>query len=476
MNRLELIKRLNLDAPAFRDRKLSILEDLIEKNKHLPDQGTQEWLDLRRYNIGGSEMAAITKSGGFSNIKKIVSSKVGLTKFTGRTATRWGRMFENVTILFMEEIFEIAGKGVRETSSLEGAVSNQRYSPDGLAVIKLLCDYGSGENAFQKAQYLTVLFEFKSPYSGIPNGKIANYYVPQVMTGLCSIPIADIALFVNCMYRKCPLYCLGNDTRYDLYYHRKDEDKVTVDLPIAMGIILVYLSKEKLTKLKKEAELNDSDNSDSDDECILLEEESDEESESDEFNYDEMQSNNSRSLRDKLLDDDLTPVDFGKSNYKVFDESLELIDDETVSINFMKPLVFQKNVHQIEFMTHHYTPGEQNVEEDVEAYLKDFESRKGKLISDGSKLIGYIPYKLFKTDIIYRFRDPEYVNRHAHTIKDTIDTVHKVMEGTDGDLNAIYTNFRKLYPDNDDWTDKEINQNLERYNEEKNKMEFMLAD
>ena len=96
--RLKFLKSVNLTSSPFLEIKRKRLEKFISDNAHLPVQGTDEWLDVRRFNIGGSEMSVITGDGGFSNIKKLIASKSGLINFTGQLATRWGKMFENCVI------------------------------------------------------------------------------------------------------------------------------------------------------------------------------------------------------------------------------------------------------------------------------------------------------------------------------------------------------------------------------------------
>jgi len=442
-NRLKWLKTVRLTSKPFLEIKRKQLQSLISKNAHLPDQGTDEWLAVRRFNIGGSEMSTITGDGGFSNIKRLIATKAGLTQFSGRLATRWGKMFENVTTLIMEDILEVDGK-IQETSSLEGAVKYQRYSPDGVAVVKMLCGDTICGEYIERHEYLTILFEFKSPYSGIPNGKIARYYVPQVMTGLLSIPITDLAIFVNNMYRKCKLPDLNETTAYDTYFHNKDEGRAVVDAPIAIGLVLVYFKKETLAKFREnqEEETVDSD-SDSDSDI--------ESDEPEEFDYNQyVEKTDDQKLVEELLEAK-TVKDFGRSSYYEFDKLMSLFDEGLVDVHYCEPLVIQENVHQIEFMQTQMTPREQDVQKEVSEYkLKIDEFAKKE------HLVGYIPYKLFKSDMIVKNRDPDYLKPHEEKICDIIEKV-KVIVGDDfSDLENIHARFRKEFPYKEDWIDREI--------------------
>lgn len=455
LNRLKWLKAVRLTSRPFLDMKRNHLDDLISTNAHLPEQGTAEWLAIRRFNIGGSEMATVTGEGGFSNIKKLISNKVGLTHFSGRLATRWGKMFENITTVLMEDLLDIDGK-IQETSSLQGAVKYQRYSPDGLAVVKLLCGDTINGEYLERHEYLTILFEFKSPFSSIPNGKIAKYYSPQVKAGLCSIPIADCALFVNNMYRKCKLSDLGNNNSYDKYFH--DRDKVSVNLPIAVGLILVYFKKETREKFLRRYDNSADSDSDSNSDT---ESDSDNESYSDEeFDYD-LHAGYQKSDHQKLIESlskNESTRDYGKAQYHEFNALMQLFDDGLIDMHYCKPLIVQNNIHQIEFLQSQTEIQPQDFETDLENY----KSQLGEF-SKKENMVGYIPYKLFKSDIIVEHRDPSYLQRNEDKICAVIEKVKKIVGEDHTDLESIYERFRKEFPNKSDWVDREIEHTMDEY-------------
>jgi hypothetical protein len=447
--RLNWLKSVNLTSEVFLQNKRAQLAELIALNAHLPEQGTDEWLAVRRFSIGGSEMSTITGDGGFSNLKRLVAGKIGLSKFQGRLATRWGKMFENVTTLFMEDVLDIDGK-IQETSSIEGAIPGQRYSPDGLAVIKMLCGKHIGGEYIERYEYLTILFEFKSPYSGIPNGKIAKYYVPQVMTGMCSIPIADLALFVNNMFRKCSLKNFDYTVNYDKYFHNKDEGKVVVEEPLAIGLIFIYFKDE--TRKKFLEKYSPDPESDSD-------EESDSDGDMAPMDYDAI-SGSTKTSDQEVIDGLLAQKvqDFGKSNYYAFDQIMKLFDEGLVDVHYCEPLVVQKNLDQVEFLQIQSTPKEQNLELELVEYKKQIQNFDG--------LVGYIPYKLFKSDIIIKNRDPNYLKPHKEKVMAVINQIKDIMANTNDDLDEIHKKFRIHFPSRNDWIDREIDNHMEHVSRE----------
>ena len=87
---------MNAELKIQYKEKTNILRQFIENNSNLAKQGSRQWLLEKQFTIGGSEIAVITGQSAFSNIHCLVAQKVGLTKFNGNAATRWGNLFEGV--------------------------------------------------------------------------------------------------------------------------------------------------------------------------------------------------------------------------------------------------------------------------------------------------------------------------------------------------------------------------------------------
>lgn len=214
--------------------KYEILEEFINNHNLKPKQGTIEWLNERKSSIGGSSMAIITGINKYSNIKSLVKEKTNLKDFRGNKMTNWGNIFEKVTIMILEIIFECY---IYETGSLPGCIENTSYSPDGLALIKKdkIISYINIDKISDDEDYI-VLFEIKNPYSRIPDKTIPDIYVPQVKSGLCHINITDCALFVDCCIRKCSIDDINN-INYNNIYHK---DNIILTEPLWHGLLFVY--------------------------------------------------------------------------------------------------------------------------------------------------------------------------------------------------------------------------------------------
>lgn len=443
-NLFQLVSKINLASEPILLAKQKQLDELIEANKHLPEQGSPEWEDLRRFNIGGSEMAAVVGESSFSNLKKLVASKAGLTKFRGCTATRWGKLMETATTLFAENVLDVCGR-IQETSSLEGIIPDQRYSPDGLAVVKFLCRKKIGGRNIEQYEYLTVLFEFKAPLSSIPRGSIPKHYLPQVLSGLCSIPIADIAIFINNMYRKCPLHYLDDTPRYDRFFHSKDGPGRSCE-PLALGIVIFYVAEENknLFNAGKYTEPCDTGS----------------ESDSDSGNIPETSWHDDSSLDDhirNILESGGELKDFGKSSSREFDELLVLFDKKMVLSHHYSPMLIQKNIDTLNFLNRPHA--KQNLARDIAEYKMNIEKFSREHEQKGCVAFGYMPYKIIKSDIIAQNKIHGYVHQHAEKIRDVIKTIRYIMEA-DRDVEQIRSRFWEKFPHKNDWIDREIENSI----------------
>lgn len=248
------------NSTYFKQLREKLLAQLIEKNKNAPAQGTPEWLKGRILTFGGSEISTLTGDNPYSNIKTLIASKVGLYNFKGNLFTRWGNAFEDITKKITEKIFNTI---IYNTGSISGSITEIKYSPDGIATVRMLCEGNDGRLQYE---YLIILFEFKALYTKMPMGVIPKHYIPQVKTGLCSIPIVHHGIYVSNTYRICSIEQFDTGNRYNTRIHYTDaklKEKngagilKKVKHPIALGFIYVYINLDTYnTEYKKEHIIN----------------------------------------------------------------------------------------------------------------------------------------------------------------------------------------------------------------------------
>lgn len=402
---LTFLSNVNLCSNLHKTHKFKLLDNLIEANKNMAPQGSPEWLAIRVYNIGGSEMSVITGDNCYSSITQLVAQKVGFSEFYGNIATRWGKLFEPVTHILSEILFDAT---IKETGSLQGAVPNQRYSPDGLAVMKLKCqDFIDGEN-IETEEYCIVLFEFKSPLYTIPGGYIPTHYTPQVKTGLCSIPITDFAVFINNMFRKCKFSSLGC-AEYDYNFHNKDVEKDFVcEKPLAFGVILFRMSDDQRCEFYKKYKnfINNVSEFLSNDFDV---DDSDNDSDNGADDADTHVSNIYNILYSESKD-------FGELNYSDFNVILKLYEDKLLSVEYLNPHITEEYNRNDFIKSQGIKKGNNDYEPSINIYKKAIETKPA----------GYLPWNLFKSDIIVEYRDENYVLNQADKIKNTIEIINGI--------------------------------------------------
>src|SRR5574343_1571806 len=138
--RKRIYEQIDFASEAFYTYKHDKLVKFIDKYKDLPNQGSHEWIKGRMNTIGGSEMGTLLGVNKYSTLKTWVASKVGLTTFGGNMYTRWGKMFEPITNTLVKLFLGI--NNIYEAGSIPSySMNGVKYSPDGLAVVKLLCSH-----------------------------------------------------------------------------------------------------------------------------------------------------------------------------------------------------------------------------------------------------------------------------------------------------------------------------------------------
>jgi hypothetical protein len=241
-------KWFKLDKSSLKWRRVLVyrLKMFLKKHSAGAEQGSIAWLLQRLLAFGGSEIDGLVNSKSPSAIKSFMAGKVYLVPFVGNTYTRWGNMMEEVTERFTEIVNRTK---LKFTGSLPGTCPGQRYSPDGLAVVKL--DFGDGP------KWYIILYEFKAPFCKIPYGKIPKIYVPQVKTGMCTLGFCTRAIFISNAYRVCSFKQLRDNIKYNYLIHNSDyrrkgeERKKLQSLRKILGLGLISFTINDLENLTK---------------------------------------------------------------------------------------------------------------------------------------------------------------------------------------------------------------------------------
>lgn len=438
-------------------RKLgSKVNSYIQKFAAAPAQKSAEWYELKKKTIGGSEIATLLGLNPFKKPIALIAEKIGIeeAKFNGNIACRWGTMFENVTKQYTEVVLSME-EAIRETGSIPGVIERQRYSPDGLGIVKLL----NGDDVFE---YFIVLFEFKAPYSSMPDGKVPKHYMPQIQTGLLTIPLADTAIFVNNCYRKCKLSDVGFELTYDKVFHSKDVNKKKksqiVNSVLATGIICLYHTKEDYDKFVEFIGYGD-DASDDDDDFDLdaYINNADEKTLSDTKPWEDPKYSSSELDMEILMSSCDNPIDFGGASMYQMERMFELFEEKRIKAVYYPMVTNTKAINDLPFVQLHQK------EKQVEALpnaRRIVTKQYNQFLSDCDDNewypIGYLPWKLVKSDIIGADRDPEWHKIIETPIKEALATIDEILSA-ENPQEAFY----EKYPPHDVKLDDDYAQMLE---------------
>lgn len=251
------------------------LDELIRYYEYLPKQGTEQWLKLRIHTIGGSEMATVLGENKYQKLKDFVGGKLGIDeyKFNGNLATRWGKMFEPAFRQYVEFLFN---NTIHESGSIPGYQENgivlQSYSPDGIGIAAIdriaeLIDINSEQyfgnkasyekpfveltSKFKKSKRMTILYEFKCPLRAGLDGQVPDHYISQPLTGLCTIPITHMAIFMQGVYRRCSVKDFYINPNYDTDFHTSFGASQVFTNPILLNFVGLYKTTQGAPRPKK---------------------------------------------------------------------------------------------------------------------------------------------------------------------------------------------------------------------------------
>ncbi len=479
--------------------KEEIIKSFIESHCDEPVQGSSEWKLTRNSIIGGSEISTIMGLNPFNNISQLVAQKVNLDSFNGSSATRWGNLFENVSELLFKIMFDTV---IYNTGSIQNKIiQNHRYSPDGICLVNFINENSTEDDVEQKI----TLLEFKSPYGTIPNDKVPKHYVPQIKAGMCTIDIAENALFINNMFRKCLLKDLNFDLNYDFQYHNKDDSKKMkgITTTIANGMVFISIPLDHLNlfdmkynefiKSKYRQYFQDEVSEHSDDEILdssnkvsndficnfLIDNGTDSDYEFDPEDINLLDDNthilfkikaviqryntinsNKNELTKKMYIASLAKelIDFGGVNKLLFDQFLELykLDDESscLKTTFIKPQINpdalnDKHVNLIIPNSLKYVKSAHYRNKICKSY--DLDKLINKFITNcmanESIPIGFLPWKLLRSSIISVEKEDNFLDNIKEKIDNTMEIVQDILENSSSP-DEIADNFDKHFENN----------------------------
>jgi hypothetical protein len=344
---------------------------------------------------------------------------------------------------------------IKETGSIPGVIDRQRYSPDGLGIVKLL----NGDDVFE---YFIVLFEFKAPYSSMPDGKIPKHYMPQIQTGLLTIPLADTAIFVNNCYRKCKISDVGFELTYDKVFHSKDVNKKkksqAIEYVLATGIICLYQTKTDYDKFVEFVGYGD--DNDSDDENFNLDSylnTTDEKNVVDSKPWDAPSYSSSELDMEILMSSCDNPIDFGAATMYQTERLFELFEEKRIKAIYHPMVINTEAVNNLPFIQlHKKEKSAESLPNAKRIVIKQYNQFLSDCDDNDWCPIGYLPWKLIKSDIIGIDRDDNWQKTIEEPIKNALASIDEILNA-ENPQEAFY----EKYPPHDIKIDDEYSSMLQ---------------
>ena len=352
---------MNKNVSKVRKKKLRQLQKILDDNQDAAPQGSAEWLDRRVESVGGSEisnfMTDIPGVKPYGTLRNLCENKLGLKSFRGNKYTRWGHLKEDITRLYTEIVFHTS---VYETGALPGCIPYHHYSPDGLGVVdkEYLRPYVSKRVYKKLPSSCFVLFEYKNPFSRIPDGKIPGHYMTQVQTGLNDLVDTDIGIFIDMVIRCCSLDDLDWNNKYNKAYFN---DPIEFGTPTAIGFIGIA---EKIPE-----DLDDMDSETLDEN----------------FDYTKHEYHQSDIFERDIGED---YIDFGQTT----DQNFDIMASGVVNKKYI-PFYTLPTPGEFKFYT----------------WLKKFDQFCEE---NGYRQIGLMPYKVFDAPIVSLEKDTNFITEH----------------------------------------------------------------
>jgi len=489
----------NPEHKAMKKVLLKKIEQLVIKSNKMPEQRSPEWLTFRKTGFGGSEIASLLGQSCWTKGDDLIRNKTGITPrvFRGNLYTRWGTIMENITQRLTELILNTT---VEELNILKGNIDGQIYSPDGVALVQLKCDFLEEDESKEQGllekvnknllkkikikkksnlEYFFSLLEFKAPFSRIPSHKIPREYMAQMQYGMSTIKDVDNCLFVNALYRLCSLKDLGLNKKYNTMFHNRDKGKYSpLPRPIAVGIMVIYQSLHDSASFD-EFVADCEDESDSDGECTY-------ESDSDgECTYDS-DSEDGEGYDMSMLETDqiirclpegcnsLDPtikreneLDFGSAGFRTVSRVFELLTESgrhkknnpyisKIQVKYLEPYVVDEYKWRIDFMYNQDVPIPARIDENlingkINKHMLTHMNKARHELSGNNEILGVLPYKMFDCDIIVANRDPDFEDLVKTKLERGMRIVREVNEAPMDKKESI---LAKYYPSKDSKSDK----------------------
>ena len=199
------------------------------KQLKLPDQRTKEWYEMRKNKLTASALGSAIGHCHFQSRDELILSKIEEKPFEPNPITEWGVKYEEVAIMFYEELYKV--------KVLEfGLIPHPEFEAFGASPDGICDDTGNDE-------YLGRMVEIKCPPKRKFTKTVPPHYLMQVKGQLevCKLDECDFFQVKLLEYENFEEYC--KDTFVD--DDHKVEGRPSHNFP--KGVVITYKHGEKLS-------------------------------------------------------------------------------------------------------------------------------------------------------------------------------------------------------------------------------------
>jgi len=154
-----------------------------------------------------------------------------------------------------------------------------------------------------------------------------------------------------------------------------------------------------------------------------------------------------------LLDSKDCLIDLGAADRNLVERIFELYDQKRVKVVYYPIIANKDRINQLDFISTHKLDREEKNKKDPVAYaercISAFEKKCKKKSLCG---IGYIPWKLMRSDVILEERDPNWMETIKAPIEDTLARMQKLHDAEDP-IAAYYEMYPMIDEDDDYFED-----------------------
>jgi hypothetical protein len=136
-----------------------------------------------------------------------------------------------------------------------------------------------------------------------------------------------------------------------------------------------------------------------------------------------------------------SPIDFGKSGYRDFDIILQLFDSNLISVEYCDPHILSEYNKNSFLTAQERKPGSDEYSHIIKSYKQILQYG---ITKNNNNIIGYLPWQLFKSDILIEGRDETYVHRQESKLQDVINIIKKI--NTQPTEQEKIRTFKEFFP------------------------------